>query len=674
MPSSFLLPEFLSAYEGKRPRNAGVLFDVVYLRTFARWVPAKNRRERWDETIARVVNYNVGLYSGPKPAEALVKEAEELFDKIFNLEVYPAGRSLWIAGTEAAIQWPEANFNCTMLVIDRLEAFCEVFHLLMVGAGVGYRILEDDVSELPKFNKDVELYHIPYNHGRRFEKTEYSRDNDFWEIEVGDSKEGWVEALRIFMKALTYSGKTRITIDYNFIRPAGERIKRFGGRAAGPHGLKEMFDLIVHTIKESPTGKLSATAVMDICNVIAKNVLVGGVRRSSQIALGSHNDAEFADAKMNLYTDPTKVHKRHRTMSNNSLVFDSKPSKEKIDEILENIKLSWEPGFLNREAASKRRPWFAAINPCGEALGADRGNCNLSGINLVAHVSEGKFDLVKACESIKAATRIGIRQTNITWSLPEWDKVHKRDRLLGVSLTGIMDMLDSLEIEFDSEEAIHIWSSLNKAANEEADSYANEMRIPRPLLVTILKPEGTISQLPTVSSGLHRAWSPYYIRRIRVSSMDPVAKALQHLGVPNEPDVNKGERIVFSFPIKTAAKISANDEPAKRQYERYLTMMKYYVDHNASCTLTVGEDEWEGIKEMIYENWDNTVAVAFAAKDYSQYPQLPYEAVSSDMYDSLMSTFPSLDNLTELVNQFEETEAEEDELDVECKSGFCPVR
>lgn len=680
----FLSSDFLAKYEDIQPRNKGRLFEVVYLRTYSRWLPEKKRREKWNETIERVVEYSMSLYSGPaKPAE-LIEEAELMYDKLFHLEAYPAGRSYWIAGTKSVEIYPEANFNCCMLVVDRLQALGDLFHLLMLGCGVGFRILKEDVKYLPSFKTNFKVTHNNYIYNKYAnEKDEtmvsYGVGFETVRIDIGDSKKGWVEALRIFLEHLVnHSAVKNIELCYDKVRPAGERIKTFGGRAAGPAGLMDMFKDIEIIIKENGE-RLSPTGAMDLCNVIAKNVLVGGVRRSSQIALGSHDDDEFADAKMNLFIDPMKHNKKHRIMSNNSLVFNLKPSKEKLTEMFEKIRESWEPGFLNKEAADRRRPWFAAINPCGEALGADRGNCNLSGIVLTSFVKkkdDGKrwFDYAEANKAIRLATRIGLRQTNITWSLSDWDYVHKRDRLLGVSITGIMDALDALGWEFDSEIARDLFKSLRYWANEEADRYSFEMRVPRPLLVTILKPEGTISQLPTVSSGLHRSHAPYYIRRIRVSSLDPVCKALQHLGVPNEPDVNKPERIVFSFPISTGAKIRANDEPASRQLDRYLSLMKHYVDHNASCTLTVGDGEWEEIVDKVHDNWDDIVACAFANKDNSQYPQLPYETITKEQYDEMMVDFPCLDALADLVNAYEQDQAEEDELENECKGAACPIR
>lgn len=681
---ALLSSEFLSRYVGINPRNAGTLFFPVYCRTYQRYVPELRRRETWAETIERVVNYSVGLYSGPKSQEDLVDEAEFMFDDLFHLNSYPAGRSYWIAGTKAVEKFPEASFNCTMMVIDRLEAFSDLFHLLLLGCGVGFRVLKEDVLNLPQFITNFEIIndaYEPVEASKRLEKTEvyeFNHSEDEHYIEIGDSREGWVEALRSYLRLLTIPQDPELTrtiiFDYNNIRPSGERIKSFGGRAPGPNGLKEMFNDLTKILQGS-TGRLTPTRTMDVCNIVAKNVLVGGVRRSSQIALGSEDDSEFMDAKLDLFTNEDKKDKKHRIMSNNSLVFTKKPSKEHLTKIFGRIKESWEPGFLNQEAAEKRRPWFAAINPCGEALGADKGNCNLTGVVLTSHVVDKAINWESLEKSIRLSTRVGLRQTNITWSLPEWDEVHKRDRLLGVSLTGIMDALDELEWEFDDENSIRLWKFLNWAANDEADKYSFEMRVPRPLLVCILKPEGSISQLPTVSSGLHRSFAPHYIRRIRVSSLDPVCKALRELGVPNEPDVNKGERIVFSFPIKTNAKKSAYSESALRQYQRYLTLMENFVDHNASITISVGDGEWEEIVDAVYENWDKTVACAFANKDNSQYPQLPYEEISKEEYELRMQGFPNLNHLDELVNKYENAHEEYEIIEDACAAGgVCPLR
>lgn len=670
----FLSEQFLSKYEDKRPRNAGVLFDVVYLRTYSRWLEEKRRRETWNETVERVVNYSVGLYHGPANQESLATEAELMFDKIFNLEVLPAGRTLWVGGTDSAKKFGESQFNCSFATIDNLEAFGDLFQLLLCGCGVGFRVLEDDVISLPTFHTNFDLiidkYHpVPETYRKDYTEMVTTSVGNFY-IQVGDSREGWVDALRKFFHLITAPGNERIDIQLNFnlVRPAGERIKTFGGLAPGPEGLMEMFRNLAKVIR-STNGRLSPVNCMDICNYIGKNVIVGGTRRSSQIALGSPNDPAFVEAKKGLWVTKENL---QRTMSNNSVVFDEVPTFTQIQEIFEGIRNNGEPGFFNLKAAKTRRPNVSGLNPCAEILLANRAFCNLTTVNLMAFVDRGYFNIHRALEAIALATRVGCRMTNVTVSLPEWDKVQKRDRLLGVSMTGIVDAFDALGIEFDSLDARLILSALRKEANDEARRYAHEMRIPSPLLVTTLKPEGTLSQLPTVSSGLHRAYAPYYTRRIRVSEMDPVCKALQELGVPNEPDQGKAERIVFSFPIKTAATVSANEESARRQFERYLTLMETYVDHNASCTLTIGDGEWEEMERMVYDNFDKVVAVAFLPKYTDAFPQMPYEEITKEEYEEQILTFPSLKNLSELVNKYENMEFE-GELEEECK-GACPIR
>lgn len=1050
---NFLSSTFLAPYEGRTPANAGRLFWPVFLRTYSRYIPELKRRERWDEAVARAVNYSIGLYQGPAPKEDLIREAEELYDKVFNLEVLPAGRTLWVGGTESSLKFPESQYNCAFRVIDGLEAFTDLFHLLLCGCGVGFRILPEDVAQLPEFCPKVNVVNEPYKTvypNRKVDYTKFPHETDAGmivgqpghlgvDIYVGDSREAWVQALRLFLETSATAARMKevkeltFNINYNFVRPEGSRIVQFGGRAPGPKGLMEMFTNLAKVITKSG-GRLSPVDCMDICNFIGKNVIIGGTRRSSQVALGAPTDQEFIDAKKMLWLDKQNL---QRTMSNNSIVFTERASKEQIKEIFAGIKVNGEPGFYNLSAGRKRHPYAQGSNPCltvdtwintvegprqikdlrdkpykamingvskdatffwssgvksvyklstkegyslkltadhkvltkagwkeakdlttkdliilnntssdphewegagtfeegwlvgslvgdgtyskaknencsaqaylrywgedkevvaaqafeylkasvsmrsdvgigayrgrpyhqvscvgltklaeqfGIVMGAkinitpqiekasskfyegflqglfdadgspqgsiakgrsvrlsqasfefllgvqrmlarlgikctvyecrkeagphllpdgkggmkdyqckmmseliisrssmyryaerigfsepkkiarladivgahntrrlytdkfeasfksleyigeeevfdctvqdlhrfdangmivhncmeiemdNRGFCNLATVNLTAFVQGRWFDLDRAKKAMQAAARVCLRMTNITVSLPLWDAVQKRDRLLGVSITGLMDTFDALGIEFDSLLATSILANLRKAANDEADKYAFEMRIPRPLLVTTIKPEGTLSQLPTVSSGLHRGFAPYYIRRIRVSSMDPVASALKKLGVPYEADQAKSERLVFSFPIETKATKAASDEPAKRQFERYLTTMKHYTDHNSSCTLTIGENEWTEIEDMVYDNWDDVVACAFLPKYTDAYPQMPYEEITKEQYEEMMKTFPNLDNLADLVNQYENEDYEDELIDDACSSGQCPVR
>jgi adenosylcobalamin-dependent ribonucleoside-triphosphate reductase len=688
---NLLSKEFVSSYP-ERPKNAGLLFDVVYLRTYSFWLEDKKRRETWKETCQRVVEYSLSLYQGPNTN--LTSEAELMFHKMFNLESMPAGRTMRIGGTPSANKFGEMTYNCAGIVVDTIDAFVDIFHMSLCSVGIGYRILKDDTGKLPQLSSKVEVEHEPYiwttgavkpeyRDADVFTRTDYEyRDDDTHFIRVGDSKEGWVDALRIFLRVCEHNKSPRITINYNYVRPAGERIKTAGGFAAGPEGLAEMFIMLAELIT-SCNGKLTPIAAMDIANSIAKNVVTGGSRRAAQISLGSPDDIEFIEAKLNLYTQNdvgewvADSKKQHRSMSNNSVVFEHSPSLEEVQDIFKRIRNNGEPGFFNLKSARLRRPNMNTLNPCGESLMDNFGVCNLTSVVLPSHLNKDELNWDSLEESVRLATRVGLRQTNVTFSLPHWDFVQKRDRLVGVSFTGMMDCLDQMDWDFDSFAAKRLWTKMREWANNEADKYAFEMRVPRPLLVTILKPEGTISLLAgPASPGLHRAYAPHYIRRIKVSETDPVCKALMELGVPNERDKTKKDsnRWVFSFPIATGAKMAANDEPARRQFERYLILQKLYTDHNSSCTLTVGDDEWDDMAKLVHEKFDEVIACAFLSKTTHPFPQMPYEQITQEKYEEMMKTFPDLSNLAMIVNQFENERPEFDEASMDsCSGNVCPV-
>ena len=339
--TSILSSAFLFKYEGMRPRNAGVLFDVVYLRTYSRWLEEKKRRETWKETVKRVVEYSISLYQGPASYAQLVAEAELMFDKIFHLEVLPSGRTLWVGGTESAKKFGESQYNCSFACIDSLDAFGDLFQLLLCGCGAGFRVMPEDIAKLPDFNTGIEIRECHYykettdkdvtESGYLITHSTFGTSHKELRISVGDSREAWVEALRSFFKASTDLTVNGIAIDFSRIRPEGARIKSFGGKAPGSAGLKEMFLNITKVIQNS-SGRLTAVDAMDICNYIGKNVIVGGTRRSSQIALGCPEDELFTTAKKDLWT--TKLNLQ-RTMSNNSVVFSSQPTLDQVKEILE---------------------------------------------------------------------------------------------------------------------------------------------------------------------------------------------------------------------------------------------------------------------------------------------------------------------------------------------------
>lgn len=715
-----LSDKFIEKYKTIQPPFGGNgLGKFVYLRTYARWLEEENRREEWYETVRRVTDYSISLYNDKLDHTA---EAEELYDLMFNLKLFPAGRTMWIGGTEAVKKFPMANYNCSFRVVDSLDAFSEVFYLLMLGCGTGFRILPEDVTNIPFLRADVRLQFDSqkwsisgYSNDGHLESTSVYKENGTFEIIVGDSKEGWVNALKYYLLALSSGDYRTIIINTGYVRAKGAILKTFGGRASGPEGLVQMFEDIHKVVTECPQAfwkdrtateikeeieqrwiQLRPIDALDIMNIIAYNVVVGGVRRSSQIALFAHDDEEVLNAKLGLYTlGSPNYGKNWRAMSNNSIYFTEKPEREELVNIFDRIQHNGEPGFVNATAASLRRPNFNGINPCAEILLDNRGLCNLCEINLTAFIvpthswvpSGYALDFRALENAIRHAVRMGLRITTVDLELPEWDKIQKRDRLIGISLSGIVDTEDIIgTIDLES---IRSW------ANHYATRYAKEMRIPAPLLVTTIKPSGTISQLPTISSGVHRSFAREYIRRVRVTASDPIARVMRDLGYPVYPETGMGplpkdfdkldfgmqnevlanaNTWVVEFPVQTAAKMKAADESAIIQFNRYLGMQKRYTDHNTSITIYFKDAEKDVLIDTILDNWDNYIAVSFLPTDGNTYNLMPYEAISEIEYHK-RNRYLEPERINELLIKYETTEDAIDEsLDPSCATGVCAPR
>jgi adenosylcobalamin-dependent ribonucleoside-triphosphate reductase len=376
---TFLSDEFLKKYENKKVPFTE-LGEFVYLRTYSRYLEKEGRRETWPETIKRAIEYNIGLEARFNPnadLEKLRKEAEELFDNMFHLRQFPSGRTLWVGGTEVAELFPMSNYNCAFLVMDSFEGFCELFYLLMIGAGVGFRTMPYDVEKIPSFRTGIKLISKPYRpvpKDKRREFTSLKVDRDKAIIIVGDSKEGWVSALDLYFKLLSsflYKNVKTIIINYDNVRGKGERLKRFGGTASGHTSLQTMFEKI-HKVMMRTNGKLKPIDALDIGNIIAENVVSGGVRRSSEINLAAKDDMDIEHAKNNLfYQDENGKWKEnpeliHRMMSNNSIFFEEKPTREELHRTFLNMRYTGERGFVNAQAGRKRRKDFAGLNPCAK--------------------------------------------------------------------------------------------------------------------------------------------------------------------------------------------------------------------------------------------------------------------------------------------------------------------
>lgn len=712
--------EFYEPFTRKEP-PFGQLGLVVYLRTHSRFIPELGRREKFCETILRTIEYNINLdiisdYTDKK------EEAELLFNRIFNLEAFPSSRSLWIAGTNQTKADGSANWNCTATNIDTLSAFSEVYYWLLLGAGTGLGLQKDSVSKLPRFYTDKEIIHHPYefNSSRKpetvvisgGEKIELTLEDlrnsdkeyldsikgcihDVVKVLVGDSKEGWCNAARTFLHLCTLPNVTAIQFNYNSIRPEGERIKTFGGRSSGYRGVRNTIDRTFKILRRCH-GKVEPIDALDILNGMGVDVASGGVRRTAEIGLGDISDEAFINAKVNLFTDDSLADYRStRVMSNNSVLLYENPGLERIQDIMTRIRSNGEPGFWIVGNAQKFDSRIKLTNPCGEAALDSKQSCNLTTLNLVNHIQYApdkgvwELDWEKLKQTIQLVTRVGSRQTLAKQWHPEWDNVQKRDRLLGVSMTGIVDAFDMLD--WSEENEIHFWKWAKKVAREAADNYHDFLGIPRSARVTLLKPEGTLSKLPTVSSGIHRSYSPYQFRRIRFSKLDPLSKVLHNLGMQPVPENEQGDDLnapecntwIYTFPLKNNTKTRAIDEPAVVQLERYRRAQKYYADggHNVSITVTLAPREYDTAATWVYENYDDIIGISFLPRfdpregGVASYANLPEEHCEEWEYEELKAATPNLkeEELISLISLYEH-EQEEYTLEGDCVTGACPLR
>ena len=680
-----LSQEFLSPYKHS-PNPMDQLGAFVYTRTYSRFLPRLGRREFWWETVCRAVEYNCSL------APTSREEAEKLYDNIYHMRQFLSGRTLWVGGTPVADQYPMANYNCAFTVIDNFSAYHDLFYLLMVGSGVGVRVLKSDAEKLPPVRTDLEILHksyAPLAPRDRLEYTDLTFSRDTATLAIGDSKEGWAQALTHYFDIITnreYRGLHRLVVIYDSIRPKGERLKTFGGTASGFGSMMAMIDKIHKVI--AAAGSRSGTQwvslkpidLLDIANIIGENVVSGGVRRTSEIGLIDADDETCIQAKSHLYRQVNgrwEIDKTiaHRQMSNNSIFYREKPTRENLHWHLQQMRYSGEPGWINEIAGTKRRPNFNGCNPCGEILLDSHGLCNLTTLNVMGFVSEdGKLDRKALLEAQRLSARAGYRMTCRQLEMFSWNTVQQRDRLLGCSLTGWQDMVNATGMTRD--EQIGLLEELRETAHKAAKDIALRLGGNVPLLVTTIKPEGTLSLLPTVSSGVHYSHSPYYIRRIRITAADPLCRVCEDLGYPVLPEVGQDPQDpttkVVEFPVQAPSGRVKADVSAIEQLENYKMFMTHYVDHNCSITIHVRDNEWDDVEQWVWDNWDDVVALSFLSYDDSFYELMPYEAIDQAEYERRKAAMKPFN--PSLLSRYEREETELDLGDPECAGGACPIR
>lgn len=689
-----LKENFLTKFK-EQASPLSVLGEFVYLRTYARYLEDKKKRETWYETVLRTTNYNINLgiqYKQKKQIpidwEQEVQETRQLFEQLFYLRTFPSGRTLYMGGTEIVKEYPLSNYNCSFTEIETFHDFVEVFYLLMVGSGVGVRIDRQKVKALPKVRKIT--FESKYDASVRFNRTKEEMEHTFREqqseeialIKVGDSKEGWCEALDLFFLLVTdeaYHKVSHIVIDYSYVRPEGERLRRFGGRASGHKSIQRMFEKIHRIFEQRSDGCLQSIDILDIATIISENVVSGGVRRSAMMVICDEGDKDIMNAKKDIYTQVNgnwveNQEISHRKMSNNSVLYTKRPELDVIKEIIHSIKMNGEPGFINAKEATRRKESFQGTNPCGEILLRSKQCCNLTTNNLVAFVEGEKLDVKALKETLRLSVRTAIRMTLVEVELEAWNTVMQEDRIIGVSLTGIMDMVNKTNMSY--QELGDLLKELRTVVHEEGRRYCEELRIEAPRLMTTIKPEGSISTLPCVSSGIHFPHSNYYVRRVRISATDPLCKMIEERNCyPIFPEVGQSEEDctvkVLEFPVQAPKGRTKYDVSAIEQLELYLITMHNWTDHNTSITVHVREQEWEAVAEWIYQNFEALVGLTLLPLSEETYPLLPYEAITKEEYNQRVANIKPLDyELLEKLDDAQDWEI----IDRECENGACPVR
>jgi ribonucleoside-triphosphate reductase (thioredoxin) len=582
---------------------------------YARWLDKQKRRENWGETVSRYIENVVATVVRD---EIVLDEVEQA---ILNLEVMPSMRSVMTAGP-AAERDNTCMYNCSFLPVDDVKSFDEGMFILLCGTGVGFSVERQYVTKLPEVPDAL--------------FTSYDT------IVVHDSKEGWAKALRKLI-ALLYAGEIPAW-DVSRLRPAGAKLKTFGGRASGPAPLVELFKFVVATFKNAAGRKLNSIECHDIMCKIGEVVVVGGVRRSAMISLSNLSDDRMRYAKSGSWWE----NQPQRALANNSVSYTEKPDAlafmREWTALVESG--SGERGIFNRQASKKQAAkngrrdasYDFGTNPCSEIILRPYQFCNLT--EVVVRATDN-IDTLK--EKVRLATILGTIQSTYTkfpYLRKIWAKNTEEERLLGVSLTGIMDnpLLTSKNAGLEA-----TLEELRNVAIRTNAVWAERLGIPVSAAITCVKPSGTVSQLVDSASGIHARHSDYYIRTVRGDNKDPLTQFMKDQGIPNEPCVMKPEQTtVFSFPQKSPPNaVTRNDMTAVEQLETWLVYQRYWCEHKPSVTISVRDSEWVEVGAFVYKHFDEMSGVSFLPHSDHTYQQAPYQDCSKREYEDMLSLMPT---------------------------------
>ena len=624
--------------------------SFIHKSRYARWLEEEGRRETWEETVHRYINFF-------KEREQLDDESgQEIYDAIHAMEVMPSMRCMMTAG-EALKRDNVAGFNCSYLHIDHPRAFDELMYVLMCGTGVGFSVERNFINKLPEVAES-------------FHETSST-------IVVSDSKLGWASAFRELI-AMLYAGKLP-QWDMSRVRPAGARLKTFGGRASGPEPLEDLFRFCVNIFQKAAGRKLTSIECHDVCCKIADIVVVGGVRRSALISLSNLSDQRMSKAKSGQWW----VDQGQRRLANNSVAYTEKPDFEAYLNEMKNLYESkaGERGLFSRVAAQKiaarngRRDATHEFgtNPCSEIILRSNEFCNLSEVVVR---SDDTLETLK--EKVRKATIIGTLQSTLTdfrYLRVRWKRNTEEEALLGVSLTGIMDH-DVLGGKNGTAESPMLASWLEEMRDvsiETNKEWAAKLGVNQSVAITCVKPSGTVSQLVDSASGIHPRFSKHYIRRVRSDKKDPLALYMEQAGFPVENDVMSASSVVFSFPVKAPESSTCVKEVgAMEQLALWKTYQNHWCEHKPSVTVYYTDSEYLQVAQWIWDNFDMCSGISLLPTSDHVYQQAPYEDISAEKYDELVAAMPQNVNWEEL-SQFEKEDNTTGSQELACVGGACEI-
>ncbi len=626
--------------------------EFIHLSRYSRWIPEKGRRETWEETVSRYFDFFTEHLQEQNDFELDEVSRKRLEEAVLSQKVMPSMRCLMTAG-EALKRENVAGYNCSYVAVDSPRAFDEILYILMNGTGVGFSVERQDVIKLPNVADEL-----------------HPTDTT---IVVPDSKLGWAKSLKELIHLL-YSGQIP-SWDLSKVRPAGAPLKTFGGRASGPEPLDQLFRFAINIFKNATGRKLTSLECHDLVCKIAEIVVVGGVRRSALISLSNLSDDRMRVAKSGQWWEDNG----QRALANNSACYTEKPE---IGIFMDEWKSlydskSGERGIFNRQSAKEQagrngrrdNDWDFGTNPCSEIILRSKQFCNLSEV-----VIRATDDMKTLKEKVKFATILGTFQStlvNFKYLTRDWKKNTEEERLLGVSLTGIMDntLTNGKESGLDKR-----LDELRKVAIATNAEWADKIGIQQSVSITCVKPSGTVSQLVDSASGIHARHNPYYIRTVRADKKDPLAMYMRDAGFPCEDDVMKPDHTyVFSFPMKAPENaVMRQDMTAIEQLELWLVYQKHWCEHKPSVTISVKEDEWFEVGAWVYKHFDWMSGVSFLPYSEHVYKQAPYQDCDSVVYQRELDKMPKNIDWTQL-SAYETTDMTEGAQELACVAGGCEI-